>query len=413
MRLHCRALITPLTAAVLAACSETTAPGTRRIDALPRPLSAAEQKVVSAGNEFSFALFRQASAGDPGKNVFISPLSASMALGMTMNGAAGTTFDAMRGTLGFAEASQDEINQGYRSLIDLLRGLDPATEFRIANSIWYRRGYAFEQPFFDATRTFFDAEVEGLDFGDPASLGTINSWVDQATNGKIKSIIDVIAPDHVMFLINAIYFNGSWEHRFERSQTRDADFHAADGSVGSIQLMYRNGPLRYMATPEYQAAELLYGNSAFAMTVLLPTPDTDIDALVASLTQQTWTDLTSRFSDQEMELYLPKFTLEYERRMNDDLDALGMGIAFSPGLADFTRMAAAGGLYIDYVKQKTFVDVHEEGTEAAAVTAVAIVEAAAPSPMRVDRPFIFAIRERFSGTILFIGKVMRLPAISD
>ncbi|HJR63153.1 MAG TPA: serpin family protein [Gemmatimonadaceae bacterium] len=413
MRLPCRAFVTTLAAGMLVACSETTSPDARRIDALPRPLSAAEQKVVSAGNEFSFALFRQASAGEPAKNVFISPLSASMALGMTMNGAAGTTFDAMRGTLGFADASQEEINQGYRSLIDLLRGLDPATEFRIANSIWYRSGYAFEQPFFDATRTFFDAEVQGLNFGDPASLGTINAWVDRATNGKITSIIDVIAPDHVMFLINAIYFNGTWEHRFDRSQTRDAQFHAADGSLGSIQLMYRNGALRYTATPDYQAADLLYGNSAFAMTVLLPTPGTDINALVASLTEQKWTELTSAFSEHEMELYLPKFTLEYERRLNDDLDALGMGIAFAPGVADFTRMAAAGGLYIDYVKQKTFVDVHEDGTEAAAVTAVAIREASAPPAMRVDRPFIFAIRERFSGTILFIGKVVRLPPPSN
>jgi serpin B len=409
MRLTCRVLVVVSAASFVAACSETTSPGPRRIDALPRPLSAAEQKVVSAGNEFSFALFRQASAKEPGKNVFISPLSASMALGMTMNGAAGTTFDAMRGALGFAQASQAEINQGYRSLIDLLRGLDPETELRIANSIWYKDGYAFEPSFFDATRTFFDAEVQGLDFGDPASLGTINSWVDQATNGKIKSILDVIAPDHVMFLINAIYFNGRWEHRFDRSQTRDAEFHAADGSVGSIQLMYRNGELRYAETPEYQAADLLYGNSAFAMTVLLPRPGTDINALVASLTEEQWTTLTSRFSEQEMELFLPKFTLEYERRLNEDLEALGMGIAFVPDLADFTRMAAAGGLYIDYVKQKTFVDVHEDGTEAAAVTAVAIRETSAPPAMRVDRPFIFTIRERFSGTILFIGKIMRLP----
>ncbi|HJU65749.1 MAG TPA: serpin family protein [Gemmatimonadaceae bacterium] len=408
MPMTCRALATIVVAALVAACSEATAPGPQRIEALPRPLTDAEQKLVSAGNEFSFSLFRQVSAAEPSKNVFISPLSASMALGMTMNGAAGTTFDAMRGTLGFSGASQDEINQGYRSLIDLLRGLDATTDFRIANSIWYRQGYAFEQPFFDATHTFFDAEVQGLDFGDPASLGTINSWVDRSTNGKIREIIDVIAPDHVMFLINAIYFKGSWEHRFDPDDTRDADFHAADGTVGPMRLMYRNGPVRHTATPEFQAADLLYGNSAFAMTVVLPTPGTDVNAVAASLTPQVWGELTARFGEVDMELYLPKFRLEFERRLNDDLDALGMGIAFEPA-ADFTRMAKAGGLYIDYVKQKTFVDVNEEGTEAAAATAVAIKETSAPPAMRVDRPFVFAIRERFSGTILFIGKIMRLP----
>jgi hypothetical protein len=226
--------IAALGLATLAACSDpSTAPpkAPKPLDALPRPLTAAEQKVASAGNDFSFALFRRVSEAQPDENVFVSPLSASMALGMTMNGAAGSTYDAMRAALGFGGASQEEINDGYKGLIALLRGLDPTTDFRIANSIWYRRDFPFEQAFLNTTKSAFDAEVAGLDFANPASLTTINGWVNRSTNGKITTIIDEIRDDDVMFLINAIYFKGLWQSRFDRGETRDAPFHALGGAA--------------------------------------------------------------------------------------------------------------------------------------------------------------------------------------
>jgi serpin B len=397
---------------LLGACaSEPTAPATLRT--LPRPLTDAEQEVGSAGNGFSFDLLRQINVDQSGSNVFVSPLSASMALGMTLNGAVGATADEMRRTLGFGEASQQSVNEGYRGLIGLLRGLDRTTELRVANAIFYRNGYPFEQAFLETGKTWFDAEIRGLDFAAPASVTTINDWVSRSTNAKIPAIIDDIGQDDVMFLINAVYFKGTWRSRFDPRATADASFNAIDGKTEPVKLMYQKSTLRYLETPDFQAVDLLYGNSAFTMTVILPVPGKDVNDLVSTISAASWTDWTGRFAEKEVELHLPKLKLEWERTMNDDLEALGIGLAFRPGMADFTGMSPRGReLVITEVLQKTFVDINEEGTEAAAATVVAVGPTSMPviPEMRVDRPFVFAIRERFSGTILFMGKIVRMPA---
>lgn len=406
-----RPILATLFALGLAACSAPPTEPTQLLEGLPRELTTGERKIIAAGNTFSLALFRQINAAQRDSNVFISPLSASMSLGMTLNGAANATYDSMRTTLGFGDATQQEINEGYRSLIGLLRGLDPATDFRIANSIWSRNGFPFEPSFFNAGRTYFDAEVRSLDFDDPASLNTINGWVNRATDEKIPKILDEILPEHVMFLINAIYFKGNWQYTFDRAKTQDAPFMALSGTARPVPLMHQRATLRHLQDARFQAVDLLYGNGAFAMTVILPTEGADVNALAGSLNDAEWARLLDGFRDKEVDLSLPKFKLEYERTMNDDLAALGMGIAFRPRVADFTRMSPAGReLYIAFVKQKTYVDVYEEGTEAAAVTVVGIGITSAPVlvSMRVDRPFIFAIRERFSNTILFVGKIAGL-----
>ena len=396
---------------LVAGCgSDPTGPGT--LSALPRPLTDAERFVGSSGNRFSFDLLRQINLDQADSNVFISPLSASMALGMTLNGAVGTTADEMRHALGFGDASQQSINEGYRGLIGLLRGLDSRTDLRIANSIFYKRDYPFEESFLQTGKTWFDAEIQGLDFSAPSSLKTINDWVSRSTNAKIPTVLGAIDPRDVMFLINAVYFKGTWRSRFDPRETADATFHAIDGASEPMKLMHQKNTLRYFETPDIQAVDLLYGNSAFAMTVVLPKPGKDINGVVAGLTETSWSQWAEGFAESEVDLYLPKLKLEYERLMNDDLDALGMKLAFVGGGADFTGMSPRGrDLFIAFVKQKTFVDIYEEGTEAAAVTVVGMRETSAPqlSTMRVDRPFVFAIRERFSGTILFIGKIVRMP----
>lgn len=393
---------------LLAACaSDPTGPST--LNALPRALTDRERFVASAGNTFSFDLLRQINLDQRESNVFISPLSASMALGMTLNGAAGATADEMRRALGFGEAPQQSINEGYSGLIGLLRGLDSRTELRIGNAIFYRADFPFEQAFLETGKSYFDAEIRGLDFGAPASVKTINDWVSRSTNAKIPDIIDAIDPRDVMYLINAVYFKGSWRSRFDPQATTDAPFHAIGGASQPMKLMHQKGKLRYFETADFQAVDLPYGNSAFTMTVLLPRPGRDVNGLVAVLTEASWSEWTDRFAETEVDLYLPKLKLSYERKMNDDLKALGMRLAFGP--ADFTGMSPLGrDLFIAFVKQKTFVDIHEEGTEAAAVTIVGIGVTSAPATptMRVDRPFVFAIRERFSGTILFIGKIVRM-----
>jgi serpin B len=404
------ALLASLLLLIGACASDPTAPAT--LSALPRPLTDSEQAIGSAGNGFSFDLLRQINLDQRGSNVFVSPLSASMALGMTLNGAAGATADEMRRALGFGDASRQAVNEGYRGLIGLLRGLDRSTELRVANAIFYRNDFPFEEAFLETGRTWFDAEIGGLDFAAPASVATINDWVSRSTNAKIPAIIDDIDQGDVMFLINAVYFKGTWRSRFDPRATADASFHAIDGESEPVKLMYQKSTLRYLETPDFQAADLLYGNSAFAMTVILPVPGKDVNDIVGTVSAASWADWTGRFTEKEIELHLPKLKLAYERTMNDDLKALGIDLAFRPGMADFTGMSPLGHeLFITEVRQKTFVDIHEEGTEAAAATVVAVGPTSMPviPEMRVDRPFVFAIRERFSGTILFIGKIVRMP----
>ena len=379
--------------------------------ALPRSLSAAEQTVLSSSNAFSFALWTRINAAQPDSNVFVSPLSASFSLGMALNGAAGQTFDEMRSGLQFGTTSLADIDAGYKSLVALLTSLDPSVTMEIANSIWYRNSFQFDQAFLDAGAGSFNATIKPLNFNDaPGSLAAINSWVNDRTHGKIPTILESIGPFDVMYLINAIYFKGSWRTRFDAAQTIAAPFHSAGGDQPA-HLMHRHGTMSYTATSAYQAVDLPYGDSAFTMTVVLPAPSTTVDAVATSLDAAAWQAITAGLHSGDVDLYLPKVTMSWERELKPDLQALGINLPFSPAQADFTKMSAAGGLYISFVKQKTFVDINEEGTEAAAVTATGIALTSTPvtSLIRVDRPFIFAIRERLSGTVLFMGKVVRLP----
>jgi serpin B len=340
---------------------------------LPRPLSSSEIRVVGGANAFTFELLREATRSLPADaNAFLSPLSASMALGMALNGAGGETFTAMQKSLRLTGLTEAEINQAFRELIKLFSSLDPSTEMRIANSIWARQGFSLEGAFKQTGTAFFDAEARTLDFGSPAALQAINQWVSGKTNRRIPKLLESISPEEMLFLINAIYFKGKWRDAFDPKQTQTGPFHAADGRNRSAQLMRQESSLRYQETADYQAVDLLYGNGAFAMTVLLPIGATRPADLLATLTPGAWKALTERFSEADVNLTLPRFRMEYGRSLNDDLTALGMAIAFDSERADFSRIAKVGPrLYLSRVEQKTFVEVNEEGTEAAAATAVA------------------------------------------
>jgi serpin B len=319
----------------------------------------------------------------------------------------------MRSTLGFGAQPSAEINVSYRSLIDMLRALDQTVDVRIANAMWYRTGFPFEATFLDESKQFFDAKVSPLDFAAASSVPTINDWVKTSTNGKIEKIVDgPIDPDVVMYLINAIYFNGSWTARFDRSLTRQDNFTTIDGTTAPIAMMRRTDTVRVAETGDAQVVDLSYGGGAFAMTIIMPKPGKSVSALVSALSAESWQAAVSNTTARSVELQMPKFTLRWEALLNDPLEALGMRLAFQGDAADFTRMSREAGdrLYISKVKQKSFVDVHEEGTEAAAVTSVEVSVTSAPPAIRIDRPFVFAIRERLSGTILFLGKIVRPPA---
>jgi serpin B len=381
------------------------------IEELPRALTTAETQLVDADNRFAFKLFREVNAQeDPGTNVFISPLSVGMALGMTYNGAAGSTRDAMQATLELGGMTLQEVNESYQSLIALLRDLDPRVEFTLANSIWYRQGIAVVPAFVDLNQRYFDAQVTALDFDAPGSADVINAWVNDATRGKIDQIVDPpIDPLTIMFLINAIYFKGDWTHQFDQSRTKPEPFLQPDGSQVTVQMMSPEAeiPLRVHRDETYTVLDLWYGGRAYSMTIVAPRDPAAIEEVARTVTQEQWNAWVAALDSADSEVAIPKFTLEYDVTLNDVLKALGMEVAFDPFAADFTNLyAGPERAYISRVKHKTFVDVNEEGTEAAAVTSVEVGLTSVPERLVVDRPFLFAIRENYSGTVLFMGKIV-------
>lgn len=399
----------------LIACGDATGPSRQPpplLTELPRPLTAAELGIAQAVNGFSFNLLAAAQAETPGATIFLSPLSASMALGMTMNGAAGSTFNQMRTVLGFGGMSLEEINAGYKGLIGLLAGLDATSDMKVANSLWAAEGVPFVPAFLDAGRDWFDAEVQAVDFDDPATLVLVNDWVRFRTGGRIPTLLESFDPDVVMALLNAIYFKGAWRHPFDPRHTAAGTFHGTSGDR-SVPMMHRTGGL-FLAPfhPDYEAVELLYGNGAFAMTIVLPREGRTVPTLAAGLDAASWDALVGGLRQVEQaELVLPKFRLDYRRELRADLAGLGMSDAFSEALADFSRLVVPPPrLVITSVQQKTFLEVNEEGTTAAAATAVQIGPTSLPPTIRVDRPFLLVLRERLTGTILFIGQVTDLPA---
>jgi len=384
-------------------------------DPPPGDITANEKELIESTNLFGLKIFKNITDNQPPEtNIFISPLSISFALGMTYNGAAGETREAIAATLELSGLDPAEINQSYRNVIDLLTRLDPAVVFNIANSIWYRTGFPVSPDFIDLNRSYFDAEVREIDFSQIWAADTINHWVDINTNGKITKIIKApIPPLTVMYLINALYFNGNWTLPFDTGSTEEMLFFRGDGSMVNRPMMRTDTILDYFSNDLFQAVDLPYGDGRFSMTVLLPRPEYTVDEIIAQLNESSWPVWVGSFAEQELELSLPKFKFGFEIKLNDILKAMGMDIAFDPLEADFSNMVTdvnllPGNLYISLVKHKTFVQVDEEGTEAAAVTIVAIdLTSIDPDKMMaVNRPFLFVIHEHETGSILFMGKVV-------
>ncbi len=384
-------------------CSNGSAQGQR-----PQP---AMIQVLEGELEFGFELLRRVHSGEaPGTNVFISPLSVAMALGMAHNGAAGSTEAAMRETLALGEAAPAEVGAAYRRLMERLLELDPAVEFLPANSIWYREGLEVRPEFLETNRRDYDAEVTALDFDSPDAAPTINGWVKEKTKGLIDEIVQPpIDPLMMLFLVNAIYFKGQWTDPFQPELTAPRPFTLADGRTKQVPTMAFASarPVGYYRGDGVEALELSYGDSAFVMTIVMPDDPRGIGELVESLTRERWTAIVGGLQVGSFEVYMPKFKMEYEITLNDALVAMGMGIAFNPYEADFSGIGRGPRpLYISEVKHKTYVDVNEEGTEAAAVTGIGVRVTSVPPRISVDRPFVFAIRERASRAVLFLGVMM-------
>jgi serpin B len=380
-------------------------------EGLAAPVEELDERLIEANNGLGFNLFRELTESNPEKNIFISPSSVLTALAMTYNGAEGGTRAAMEKTLQLEEMTMEKVNKAFADLLTILRNPDPKVELTVANSLWAREGVDFHEDFLTRNRDYFDAEATEIDFNDAGAADIINGWVKEKTRDRIDGIVEPpINPDTILFLINAIYFKGEWTEPFDPDLTRELPFNRPDGTKKEIPVMFQRNDFRYLENELFQAAILPYGkNERVSMYIFLPAESAGLEQLYAELNSANWNEWIASFSSMEGEIGLPRFKFEYETSLNDTLKSLGMGIAFDDNAADFSGMRPIPPrLVISEVKHKTFVEVNEEGTEAAAVTSVEVGVTAMPETfsMIVDRPFFFTITDDITGTILFMGSVL-------
>jgi len=379
----------------------------------PIKLNLKSQEILQSSNEFGINLFKNiVSASDEAENIMISSLSVSQALGMTWNGARGATRDEMTEMMGFSVDNDAELNESNKTIREALLNADNLIKTDIANSIWYRNTFQINQDFVNVDKKFYDAEVKALDFTDTeGSKKTINNWVNNKTKGKIPEIVDEISADHIMFLINAVYFKGKWKYEFKKDNTVDEPFHFANGKTESVKMMVQEADLDYFKSSNSQGVALPYGNGHFRMIVLLPDEGISLKDYISGLDETSLSDNISSLHQNKIKVQLPKFKFKCDLELKNPLKELGMVSAFTGGLADLSGMGTPSNLVISKVKHKTFVEVDEEGTEAAAVTSVEIkITSAGPGetyaiPFIVNRPFLFLIQEKDTGAILFMGQV--------
>lgn len=370
-------------------------------------LTRSEQEITNKGNAFAFNFFNQVNKTEEEDNFFISPLSASLALSMTTNGATGNTLEEIKTTLGFEEFSLAELNEYYKKLVAGLLNSDSSTDLGIANSIWIKEGYSVKQPFIDVNKQMYDAEVRYLDFSATGAVDVINGWCSDKTNKRIPKVLETIGSNARLFLINALYFKGAWVTKFDKKNTTKEDFTAIDGKKTSVEMMKQEAEFPYMSTEDFQMLQLPYGNEAFSMCLILPHSDKNIEDVISQLNADNWQKWYGWLGTRTVNIKLPRFKQEYSKVLNDDLKDMGMVLPFAAE-ADLTNIAS--GLMISLVKQDTFIEVNEEGTEAAAVTVVGMFESAGPEPpatpqFHANRPFIYLIKEKSTGAILFMGKL--------
>jgi serine protease inhibitor len=365
--------------------------------------------LVEADNRFGLAVFDQLTAGQPHQNVFISPLSIAIALQMTAHGSAGATWNAMAGAMRMSGLSRPEVAAGNQQLREDLVNADKRVRIDIANSLWLRQGVKLQKAFVTDCGKYYDAMVTSLDFVRPDAVTTINDWVAKNTNGRIKQIVNELKPEEILVLVNAIYFKGAWAEEFDPKLTSAQEFFLASGSA-QRQMMNREDKFRYKEDDMMQAVVLPYGDERLNMYVFLPRARDGLAGLVDGTKPEDFTQLFSGFAEKKGTVVLPRFKLEYEQSLNKVLTQLGMGIAFAPG-ADFSGMVVPPATAaISDVLHKTFVEVNEEGTEAAAVTAVKMLATSMPRPEEkfsfvCDHPFLCAIRDDVTGSILFLGAI--------
>ncbi len=372
----------------------------------------ADAEAVVAGNTaFALDLYQQLRAQKG--NLFFSPYSISTALAMTYAGARGDTEAQMARVLHF-ELGQEALHPAFAALEAELNAVQGGgdVQLNVANALWPHVDYPFLDAYLDLVKVHYDVSLTTLDYGDPEpARQQINAWAEEQTRGKIKDLIPtgILNALTRLVLTNAIYFKGNWASQFEEARTKDAPFTVQPGQQVTVPLMTQKLTCGYGEFPELQVLELPYVGEALSMLVLLPRQVDGLASLEAQLTPGALAQWTARLRQSEVQVYLPRFKVEAAFRLDDALKALGMVDAFDMELADFAGMDGTDMLSISAVLHKAFVDVNEEGAEAAAATAVVMTKRAIPFPQpvfRADHPFLFLLHENSSGSVLFLGRVV-------
>jgi serine protease inhibitor len=369
-----------------------------------------DNRLTTAASRFSFKLYDQILKQRSSKNTFVSPASVMLALAMTYNGADGTTRQAMSRALEIEGMSLEDVNRAFADLKSAMAPTDPKIQLKIANSLWARNGFTMKPAFIERNKKYYAAEIASLNFADPVAAKTINSWVNRNTEGKIDKIVDQIGSQDVLFLINAIYFKGQWQFEFNKEKTKPDVFRLAGGERKQLPMMSQAGSYFYYKGKNFQSVALPYGKGSVSMYVFLPDEQTTLDQFEQELTSENWDMWMKSFRMTPGDVMLPRFKVEWESTLNNALKDLGMAEAFD-SRADFSLIAEPQfgyKLFISEVRQKSWCEVNEEGTVAAAATSVAGAITSVPPErffMKVDRPFFFAIRDNLTGVVLFMGSL--------
>ncbi len=370
----------------------------------------AESELVSGNTAFGFRLLKELAREQNRANIFISPYSISSVLEMVSNGARGKAREELEQLLGTSGLSMENMNSAYAGLNQSISSAQTNLVLNIANAIWYRSGAQLNGDFAGANEKYYHAELAGLDFADPASIQRMNQWAAQNTQGRIQSIIQPpIPPETTMVLANAIYFKGTWLNQFDPKATRERAFHLAGGDDRQVPMMEQTRTFSYQTGPEFQAIQLFYAGKRLEMDIFLPETNSTLEALLGQLDAQSWPkSILPGFRQDKGTLVLPRLKLRYGEELKKPLANLGLKSALSPR-ADFSGMSTSP-LFLNEVKHQSFVELNEEGTEAAAVTTGVMALASVrnqpqPFQMVVDRPFLFLISDQATKSILFMGLI--------
>lgn len=369
-------------------------------------------QLVNANNRFGFDLFAQLQLQpkSQSQNIFISPQSIAIALGMTRNGTAGKTQAEISQTLGLEQLDPATVDSNYEQLIETLNTADKSEKLAIANSLWVNQNISLKDSFIKTTQDFYQGKVSNLDFTDTSAKNTINQWVASNTANQIPAIVDSISPEAALYLINAIYFKASWTDKFDPNTTTEQPFYLESKTTKPVAMMSQTGDYRYYENQQFQAIRLPYGKGKLAMYIFLPQANSSLEQFNQQLNLANWQTWLSQMRSQPGNVSLPKFKLEYTKELKDVLSSLGMQQVFNSSQADFSAMTDSA-VALAQVKHKAVIEVDEEGTEAAGATSSGIRITSAtpqnkPFTMNINRPFFFTIHDDRAGIILFMGNVV-------